>query len=179
MYFKDQNGVTYPQLVLRQIQKIQDICQKELKGGDKIFKNLLGEQIVESEDSRQAYLQSIDLLGSLLSPYFTPKTTTKFDKFVELYQMELKSALKDDEFKKEVTDYFDLDTKNTAELLKDDKTLQEFNLYLLNFKIKNARIMFRQLIQCFKENDFLAQETYGEGDSSGGNDDMLDASDEE
>jgi hypothetical protein len=179
-YYK-QNTYSFPQLVFKQIQIIQEICKKELRGGDKIIKNLVGEQEIENEDTRQSYLQSIDLLGSLLSPYFGSDLTTNFDKFILSYQMELKEALEDKEFKKEICENFNIKEEDkeygVIQILRKDKNLMnEINVYFLNEKLKFARIIFRDLIKCFKDNNFLTQESYGE---SGSAEDSMEANDED
>jgi hypothetical protein len=182
-YSYDSNKITYQQIIFRQIQKIQDIVAKELRDTDKTIKNLIGEQIIESEDTRYSYLQSVEMLGSLLSPYFpeikkdTKNVNSNFNEFCELYDMELKTALKDEDFKKEVSELFSVEIKDIDNKIKSkDKEFQNsVNVYFLNYKIIIARRIFRELIKLFKENDFLGNESFGE---TSGSDEGLDAVDE-
>jgi hypothetical protein len=178
--FQSEDTISFPKLVFKQIQIIQDICKKELREGDKIIKNLIGEQFIEGEDSRHSYLQSVDLLGSLLSPWFDVSVNLKedYDLFVELYQMELITALKDEDFQKEIAIYFGVNEDNLIDTIKKDTSMQnQINIYFLNYKVKEARVIFRKLLQCFKDNDFLIEGSYGEG--QGTSDDSLDADDSE
>jgi hypothetical protein len=169
-----QSVVTYPQIVMNQIQIIQKIYSKELKDGDKILKNAIGEQVIEGEDSRYSFLQAVEMFGALLEPYFiigTEKYTgikkEEFDKFCELLNMELVEMINDNVFKENVIKIFFLDKKiNLLEKLKtDDGFKNQLNLFFLNYKIKEARRVFRRLIKLFEENDFLTTTGYNDSES--------------
>lgn len=182
MDYTQKETYSFPQTVFKQIQIIQEICKKELRDGDKIIKNLVGEQMIEGEDTRYSYLQSVDLLGSLLSPYFNSDLKKDYDKFVETYQMELKEALEDEDFKKEVCAYFGYAENSIITQIQEEAKKSEkgqINIYFLNEKIKFARIIFRELIQCFKNNDFLAQESYGDKVSGENNMEATEEEDDE
>ena len=158
------DAITFPQLVYGQIKKIQEICSKELRDGDKIIKNALGEQTIEGEDTRYSYLQSIDVLGSLLSSYFNDKIKKQFNEFVDICDIELIEAIEDKDF----IDLLSLTlgkekSKDLANQLKKVSAMQvTANTFLLNYKIQEARKMFRSLIKLFKDNGFLAQESFGD-----------------
>jgi hypothetical protein len=182
-YYND-NKVTYQQLVMDQIKKIQDICSKELRDGDKILKNAMGEQTIEGEDTRYSFLQSVELLGSMLKPWFGNMMKVKdsekgaFEMFCDYYDVELIEILDDEDFKKKLKDLFGCDD---PEKLKTDEALrQQVNLFLLNDKIKEARKIFRLLVKVFKANDFLSGQSYGEGtgDIDSGNDAVIDEDDD-
>ncbi|MCK9430202.1 MAG: hypothetical protein M0R17_09385 [Candidatus Omnitrophica bacterium] len=169
--YYDNNKITYPQLIMEQIKIIQNINSKELRDGQKIVKNMIGEQTIEGEDTRYSFLQSVDVLGSLLYPYF-PKLSkdekienvaTNFYYFCNLYDMELSEALKDKDFEKLVSENFNLDIKKDIKKeIESKKLTNEINIFLLNFKVKEARKTFRELIKLFKDNDFLNGDTFGD-----------------
>lgn len=174
--YYEESKLTYQQIVMGQIKKIQDISAKELRDGEKTIKNLIGEQLIEGEDTRFSYLQSVEMLGSLLSPYFSPEVKKDFEDFCNLYDMELTTAMEDKEFLEELKDIFNKEIKKID--LKEDYIKTQTNIYFLNFKIITARRMFRTLIKLFKDNSFLNSEAYGEG-SGNSSDEGLDAIDEE
>ena len=169
--YYDNNKITYPQLIMEQIKILQNINAKELRDGQRIVKNMIGEQTIEGEDTRYSFLQSVDILGSLLFPYF-PKLSkdesienvaTNFYYFCNLYDMELSEALKDKEFENIIKENFNLnDTKDIKKDIESKKLTNEVNIFLLNFKVKEARKTFRELIKLFKDNDFLNGETFGD-----------------
>lgn len=168
-YYND-SKITYQQLVMEQIKRIQDICAKELRDGDKILKNAMGEQIIEAEDTRYSFLQSVELLGSMLSPYFGSIMDDKeskenlFEQFCEYIDTELIELLEDKSFQIEVNKMFNI---TDFDKIKNDQSLQtQVNIFLLNDKIKEGRKIFRKLIQVFKVNDFLGNQSYGEGSGS-------------
>lgn len=170
MVYYNESKITYQQLIMEQIKRIQDICSKELRDGDKILKNAMGEQIIEGEDTRYSFLQSVELLGSMLTPYFgnmmkDPKNKEKdlFEQFCEYYDVELIEILDDENFQKKIKDIFDVD--NVKDIKKDQELQTQVNVFLLNDKIKEARKIFRKLIEIFKANDFLGTQSYGEGSS--------------
>lgn len=178
MAYNDSNKLTYQQTILRQIQKIQDIMGKELRDGSKVMKNLLGEQTIEAEDTRYSFLQSVELLGSLLFPYFNGGSVVKeFDDYCDLCDMELVQAVDDKDFVTELKNFFG--TKEDFKVLmdRDSSVRNEANIYFLNTKVKIGRRMFRSLVKLFRDNDFLADESYGEG--SGGQDNGMDAEDKD
>lgn len=169
MTYYNESKITYQQLVMEQIKRIQDICSKELKDGDKILKNAMGEQLIEGEDTRYSFLQSVEILGSMLTPYFgnlmkpEDKDDKKnlFEQFCEYYDLELIELIDNEEFTKRIKDMFDI---KDIEKLKQDQALQtQVNVFLLNDKIKEGRKIFRLLIKVFKGNDFLGSQSYGEG----------------
>ena len=102
-YYND-SKITYQQLVMEQIKKIQDICSKELRDGDKILKNAMGEQIIEGDDTRYSFLQSVELLGSMLKPWFGKMMKVEdsdkdaFELFCDYYDIELIEILDDEDF---------------------------------------------------------------------------------
>jgi len=173
MGYNNDLKITFPDLVMDQIKIIQKICSSELRDGDKVLKNAMGEQLIEGDDTRYSFLQSVEVLGSMLSPYFGNAMKVKdsdkneFEQFCEYYDVELKELLDDgnEEFKKKLDTMFN----TTPDKVKEDTTLQsQVNIFLLNDKIKEGRKMFRKLISVFKNNNFLGEEAYG--DSSAAND---------
>jgi len=184
-YYQD-SKTTYQQLVMEQIKIIQNICSKELRDGDKILKNAMGEQIIEGEDTRYSFLQSVECLGSMLTPWFgnimdiDGEEQNAFEQFCDYYDVELIEILEDNEFKKKIKDIFDI--KDIDQLKKDVSLQQQVNIFLLNDKIKEARKIFRLLIKVFKSNDFLGGQSYGEGSGGGsidsGNDAFVDDEEE-
>ena len=170
--------ITFPQIVMEQIKIIQTIYSKELRDGDRVLKNALGEQLIEGEDSRYSFLQSIELFGSLLTPYFIEGSKTytgikypEFEKYCELLDKELVEILQDDDFKKLITKVFYISPdENLIEKIKKDESFRtQLHIFFLNYKIKEARRVFRRLIQLLKEHDFLASQSYTDGDFDSSN----------
>jgi len=179
MAYYDKDEITFKSLVMKQVQKIQEITSKELRDGEKTVKNLIGEQVVDAEDTRYSYLQSIEMFGSLLYPYLITINETdykkEFDEFCNLYDIELAEAIKDKDFKKELKNYFVIEEVTQKEI-NSKGLLQQVNIYLLNYKIKEARKMFRLLFTLVKHYDFFGATSYTDGDLGGGETDSnLDA----
>jgi hypothetical protein len=174
-----ESNLTYQQLIYKQIQTIQNITAKELRDSTKVIKNLIGEQVMEAEDTRFSYLQSVELLGSMLSPYFNTIITTEFDDYCSLCDMELIDALKDGDFSKDVKKLFNITEDTLKNISNNDDIKNQINVYFLNEKIKVARKMFRSLVKLFKNNSFLSEESYGDTPGSEGTNESLDAIGEE
>ncbi len=174
--YYDNNKITFQQLIMGQIKMIQVICSKELRDGEKIIKNLLGEQTIEGEDTRHSFLQSVEMFGSLLFPYFSTQMIKNFDKFCDIYDMELIDALDDKEFQKNLRKLFKLDPKKDIkdEINKQEKYMVQANIYFLNYKIKQGRRIFRALVKLFKDNDFLGSEGYTDSEPTEGSMEMTD-----
>lgn len=167
----EDSKITFQQIVMKQLMVLQKILSKELRDGKKEIKNLLGTQTIEEEDTRFSYLQSAEFFGSLLSPYFGKKLAQEFDDFCKLLDIELLEAMEDKEFQRLLCKGFDL--KEVKSKLSDEKYTDQFNIFLLNLKIKEARKLVRSLIKLFKDKDFLNNESYSEG--SADTDEGLDA----
>jgi len=186
MNYYNNDKVTYQQLIMEQIKRIQDICSKELKNNDKILKNAMGEQLIEAEDTRYSFLQSVELLGSMLTPWFgnimedkKNKESNFFEQFCDYYDTELIEVLENKDFQEKVKEMFNVED---IEKVKTNEALQvQLNTFLLNDKIKEGRKIFRLLIKVFKSNDFLGSQSYGEGSGEGvdsGNDAFVDEEEE-
>ena len=174
-----ESNLTYQQLIYKQIQTIQNITAKELRDSTKVIKNLIGEQVMEAEDTRFSYLQSVELLGSMLSPYFNLIITKEFEGYCELCDMELIDALKDKDFSADVKKLFNVTEDSLKKIANSDDIRNQINIYFLNEKIKVAKKMFRSLVKLFKDNSFLSEESYGDSSGSEGTDESLDATDDE
>lgn len=175
MAYQYDSKTTFPDLVMEQIKIIQKICSRELRDGDKVLKNAMGEQIIEGDDTRYSFLQSVEVLGSMLSPYFG-NSDIKFKEFCEYYDAELIEVLNDKEFVKTLKDIFN----TTPEKVKSDEVVRsQVNIFFLNDKIKEGRKMFRELIGVFKNSSFLTDEAYGDSGSDAGSLDAVDNSEED
>ena len=75
---------------------------------------------------------------------------------------ELISILKDVNFIKNVKEVFFLEEKEKIEdkIKTDEKFRNQLNLFFLNYKVKEARRIFRRLVELFKEHDFLTTQGY-------------------
>ena len=164
MAYHNEIKITFPDLIINQIQIIQKICSKELRDWDKILKNALGEQVIEGDDTRYSFLQSVELLGSMLSPYFG-KSEIKFSDYCTYCDTELIELLENKDFKTKLKEIFDIED---VKKIRDNEVLQnQVNIFLLNDKIKEGRKIFRELIKIFKDNSFLGEETYGDNAAKG------------
>lgn len=175
-YYENPN-LSYPQLIFNQIKKVQEIAAKELRDGDKVIKNLIGEQLIEQEDTRLSYLQAVETLGSLLSPYFDKDTADSFKSFQEFYDIELEEALEDEEFKEKAEKILGKDVvKNLGTDKKDEVRGYAF---FLQQKIICARDMFRELLLLFKNLDFLGNEEFNDVATTNGSMEAVDDSEED
>jgi len=159
-YSAQKNVLTYPFISLRQIEIIQNILAHELRDATKILKTPIGEQLIEQEDTRYSFLQSVELYGSLVYPFFLPKENEMFNKFVKFYNYELVEALKKDkEFADLVKDTFG----NIPSNILDTKVRKDLLIFLLNEKCKRARTLLRELLKVHKDNNYLEAGIYSEG----------------
>jgi len=165
--------ITFPSIVMNQVKIIQSIYSKELRDGEKILKNALGEQVIEAEDTRYSFLQSVEMFGNLLEPYFIKGTERykgikkdEFDDFCELLDKELVEILEVDDFVERARKIFFIDEdEDLMNKAKNDTAFKtQLNTYFLNYKIKEARRIFRRLIKLFEENDFLASQGYSDSE---------------
>lgn len=163
--YAKETQLSFPILVMEQIRIIQRIVSKELRDSTRIIKTPIGDQLFENEDTRYSFLQSVELLGSMLGPWFIGENQKAFDDFIEDYNMELVQAWEDKDFKKDAQKVLGIKNDKIEEISKDMKT--QLLTYFLNEKCKEARDIFRMLVKCFKDNDFLKSASYSEGTDEG------------
>lgn len=95
-YSYQKEGMSFKELVLRHLAKISQICTREFKEGywqNKPVNAGVGTYMVAHyvEDTRDAYINSVNFLNDLLLPYFD----TEMKKQTELIEKETEEKLKE------------------------------------------------------------------------------------
>jgi len=143
--YSKKEPVSFKVIILQHIQRIAGLASKEWRGGyweDKVMGNLVIHIYVE--DSRQAYINSIDCLYDLLFSTFD-EDMNKQDKIIE----------------GKISKIEDKYDKGREEIMKADE-IQKMKQEYLNKKIIIKRTLFRSLCCLLHRTNFFEGEEYGE-----------------
>ena len=135
-------------IVLTQIKSILDLSSSELRNTTKTIIHSNHTETIENEDTRYAYIQSIENLAYILSPYFDKTIKPKYKESIGVINSLPFEILK--KFKKE----FD----ETYKATKDDDLE---NWFPLRIKIRYAKELFYELNQLLKRQSYLNSAVYG------------------
>ena len=85
-YYSPKDNTDFPQIVLKYIDKILDILSKELKNKQTIIHQIgsRAEIVLEEEDTRQSFVQSIQALTSLLAPWHDKDMESSSEEFTKI-----------------------------------------------------------------------------------------------
>jgi hypothetical protein len=152
-------------IVLKAVEKIYEILSKELRLYSNIipFSNHRSDLVIEQEDTRESFCQAVQGLALILKPYFDEEMEEVyegFDDLCDMYYFEFYNAYKD---------YINETLKLGEEFLKRDDTKIDKELIesmRIRFKIKSAKIIFRELNRLLKRQDYLKSAIYGDSDES-------------
>lgn len=148
--YKKSDSLEFRQIVLRHIQRILEISSSELR--DKTITKNHGTyfETLESEDTRQSYIQAIENLAYVLIPYFDDNTKTVYGRCIKI----LKG------FDYEVKEY----CKEEHEIISKQLNKAELGKsFVTEMKLRYAKELFIELNLLLNRNDYLKQGVYGEG----------------
>lgn len=171
-------------IVFNAEQKILDILSRELR----LYKRVIpmgehrSEIVLEEEDTRESFVQAVQGLALILKPYFDKQINNVYGDFDDVCD------ISDYEFLEKKYDYLryiiNMEIK-TIKLAKENKivklnditeeeinnrlsgiTRDDIKNYLIKYKVKRAKQIFRELNLLLKRVDYLKSAVYGEGDDN-------------
>lgn len=145
-----EDGIEFRQIVLVHIKRILEISSHQLKDSTKILSGNSGTNIVEQEDTRFSYVQSIENLAYVLMPWFDKEMETVYKECIEVINA----------FDFELVKIMDAEYKEYCEALNKENLTRAFNIEM---KIRYAKKLFTELNLLLNRNDYLKKATYGEG----------------
>jgi hypothetical protein len=159
-----QKEKSFRDIVLKAVEKVYEILSKELRLYKKIvpFSNHRSDLVIEEEDTRESFVQAVQGLALILKPYFDDemeKVYDGFDDLCDMYYFEFYNTYKD--YIKETIKL--RDELFTSEEKDIDSALIES--MRIKFKIKSAKVVFRELNKLLKRQDYLKSAIYGDTES--------------
>ncbi len=160
-FYTGKDQIEFSQIVLSHVSKILEILSKELRFRKNIIpqSNARAEIIVEEEDSRISFCQSVEGLSTILTPWFNKDCKESFVKF-DLIVNGLRTEYYK-EYQKELEEEFEEQKK-----LKINSYLEVNNDFIRSYriyhKVTTAKKMFIQLNILLHENEYLKSSVYGE-----------------
>ncbi len=162
-YFNSPKDNTHiHQIVSRHIDKILEILSKELKNKQTLIPQIgsRAEIVLEEEDTRQSFVQSVQALSYLLSPWHDKeieKLEKEFDEITDGTNAKYLTKYQD-EIKKE------LDLQKKLKINEHEEVGDAFSLsYRRWHKVTKGKQMFKMLNKLLYSNDYLKGSIYGEG----------------
>jgi len=139
----------FRQIVLKHIQTILEISNKELRNKTYTTNYSNHESIVEQEDTRISYIQSIENLAYILIPYFDEKVKDIYKESIRII----------DGLDFEVFDYCKTEYDKICEKFDKKDVGHGFAVML---KLRYAKKLFIALNLLLNRNDYLKNSIYGE-----------------
>jgi len=149
--YQKPNELDFRGIVLSHLKRILEIGSHELRSSERILILDDARQIIESEDTRISFCQSVELLAYTLQPYFDEEMQKLFDAniiFLEGFGYEIELAIKDKEFNERIS----------------KKEGQEKNNMIIYWQVRSAKKMFSSLNALLKRQEYLKSNVYGEGE---------------
>ena len=139
----------FRQIVLGHIKRILEISSHELRNSSREVFAPNVTHVIEQEDTRYSYIQSIENLAYVLTPYFDEKMTKVYEECIKIitsFNFEIIKILK----------------KEFAELCKELGQEELGHPFVIAMKLKYAKKLFYNLNLLLKRIDYLKSAVYGE-----------------
>ncbi len=141
----------FREIILQHVKKILDISSRELRASERILILNDSKQIIEAEDTRLSFCQSVEMLAYSLLPYFD-KDMTKFYKeniiYLKGFHFEIEEKLPEGKFKEKLLKTEDSERTNI----------------IISWEVRIAKEMFIELMGLLKRVDYLKSAVFGETD---------------
>lgn len=157
MAYNNPEKTEFREIILSHIKKILELSTSELRNTSKTITGTHFTQIVDNEDTRISYIQSIKSLSYVLKPYFDTKITEKYGENMKLLK------LMDFEIVEKYEDRIE-------EIKKHLKTKQAENydsLFCSNKRVECAEVIFEELNLLLHRNDYLKKSTFSDSGMEG------------
>lgn len=161
-FYTGKDGGDFSQIVLNYLNKILDILSKELRDKHTIIpqSGSRAEMVIEEEDTRISFVQAVEGLSTILTPWFDKETEESFEVF-DLVVNATRSGYYI-EYKKNIDEEFEAQKK--IGINNFEEADQNFvDIYREWSKVLQGKKMFRQLNKLLHSNDYLKGSVYGEG----------------
>lgn len=137
------------ELVISGIKKVQDLASRELRSSERILIISGDREIIEEEDLRVSFLQSVENLSSILLPYYDQRMQKYYSEnivYLNGWFGEILNAVNDEYFKKVYEESPPTSTKGTIN--KTD--------VMLSLQIRKSKLLFNELMIFIQRNNILA-----------------------
>jgi hypothetical protein len=160
---------TFRDIVLSAVEKVLEIYSKELR----LYKRVVtfgmqgrSDLVLEEEDTRESFCQAIHGLALILQPYFDKEMDEVYEGFDELCDMSSSEFYTT--YKEMITKRIDLHKEVfTSDFKEEDEGVDRGTIEVLKlgFKVRSAKIVFRELNKLLKRQDYLKNAIYGDSES--------------
>jgi len=139
----------FRQIVLAHIKRILELSSHQLRDTTYVISTGNQSDKKYQEDTRYSYIQSIENLAYVLSPYFDEKIQKVYDpciKVMDAFGYEVKKLLH----------------KEYEEMIKESKKQNPVNDYIIEMKLRHSKKLFIALNSLLFRNNYLKSNIYGE-----------------
>lgn len=149
MNYQNNDSLEPRTILLSLYQKVQELSLHELKPCERIIVLGQDKQIVETEDTRIAFIQAAEMLLLSAEPYFDKDMQEIYDKKIAILgglAYEVEELMDDEKFNKHY----------------EKREEEQKNYLIIFYQLRTAKLLFRELTMCLKRQDFLKGSTYDE-----------------
>jgi len=148
---KKGDRLDFRQIVLGHLKQILEISSHELRDMTYTTNHSNFTETTYQEDTRLSYIQSIENLAYILIPYFDEKIQEVYDDCIAVL----------DGYSFDIKKWFNEEIENfKAETGRNEQDFS--NAFVLNIRLRYAKILFRNLNLLLKRVDYLKSVVYGE-----------------
>lgn len=150
MNYNNQNtSLTFGEIILGQVKIISQLSNTHLKNDERIIQIENSKQIIETSDSRIAYIQSVENLALILHPYFDTKMKEVYKDnltYLRGFSFQIKKLITE----KDLKEHLD----NLEEEDKGD--------FIVEVQLIHAKDIFIELSELLKRVDYLKSSVFGD-----------------
>ena len=151
-YSSGNDKLEFRQIVLGHIKRILELSSHELRDSTRSVNTGTSTQTIEQEDTRIAYIQSIENLAYVLVPYFDDKIEKSYNECIKIIIA----------FKFEVKEILEKEYKSICEKVGKENLDNDF---VVEMKLRYAKQLFYELNLLLKRCDYLKSAIFGEDTS--------------
>jgi len=147
----NQDKLDHRQIIIEFYGKVLDLTLHELRACERTVIFDQSKQIIETEDTRISFIQSVEAFAIAVAPYFDEEMQKYYDKNILILgglAYEIEEKITDERLKK---------VYNEADSEKKDHLI-------IFYQLRTAKAMFSKLTMLLKKLDFLKGGTYDEDD---------------
>ncbi len=151
MDYKQNQTLEFREIVLTHLKRILELSSHELRDSTRVVTKSNQTEVVESEDTRISYIQSIENLSYVLLPHFDSKINKIYEECIGIitkFDYQVAETCKEE---------YDSINKHRESPL-------DYRLFALEMRLRYAKQLFRELNMLLNRVSYLKTSIYGEDD---------------
>ena len=147
--YNQEEKISHEQIIMQQMKRIAELSSHQLCSSDRFVMVDGDRQVLETEDTRISFIQSVEMLAYTLLPVFDEATEKFYNANIDYLQG----------FKSEIIEKItDEKYKEHLEKSSDQETL------IIDWQVRTSKKLYVELLKLLKRKDFLKGSIYSEAE---------------